>query len=236
MSQSLLHENIGDSVQVGYHAGEILKRIGRESELKLLWLELFGAYAYGDGPLSIEWRIVPYPQSLTGSMLLSAFERFAIAHEYAHHVEAHGKTDSIGVGVDPESRDQEIEADMFAIALCRYMEGRKKEPNVFLTSGAAPVLLFKCLDYVRCTKKIFAGGGAPPEESSDTHPKTVERILAFDSYVDGLSPQLVSGFQKLRQDFCSIVDAVWNKQRPLFTSMYDHGLRTEERSISWLPR
>lgn len=159
MSRSLLHKVIEGSVQVGYDSTEILKQIRLEPELKMLWLELFGAYAYGDGPLNVEWRIVPYPQSLTRAMLLSAFERFAIAHEYAHHVEEHGRMESVGVGGDPESHGDEIEADMFAIALCRYMERREKQPNVYLVSGAAPVLLLKCLDYVRRTRQIFAGGG-----------------------------------------------------------------------------
>jgi hypothetical protein len=235
MSLSLSHEDTGDSVQIDFDSSEVLKKIGREPELKLLWLELFGAYAYGDGPLNVEWRIAPYPQSLTRAMLLSGFERFAIAHEYAHHVEEHGKMESLGVGGDPESPGQEIEADMFATALCRYMERREKQPNVYLVSGAAPVLLLKCLDYVRRTRKIFAGREAGSDESSGTHPETNERILAFDSYVDGLSPQDVSRYQRLRQEFCSVVDAVWIKLRPLYIRMYESGLRREESPISWLP-
>jgi hypothetical protein len=82
-------------------------------------------------------------------MFLFGFETFAIAREYAHHIEEHGKMDSVGIGGDLESHDQEIKADMFATALCRYMERRKEHPNLLLVSGAARVLLLKCLDYVR---------------------------------------------------------------------------------------
>lgn len=235
MSLSLLHENTGDSVRIDSAPSEVLKRIGSDPELRRLWLELFGAYAYGDGPLNVEWRIVPYPQSLTRAMLLSGFEQFAIAHEYAHHVEEHGRVESIGVGGDPDSPAQEIEADMFATALCRYMERHEKQPNIFLVSGAAPVLLLKCLDYVRRTRKIFSGGEVDPDESSGTHPETNERILAFNSYVDGLSSQEASAFQRLRQEFCFIADAVWIKLRLLYISMYENGLRREDNPISWLP-
>ena len=143
--------------------------------------------------MNVRWQIVPYPQSLTRGLLLAAFERFAIAHEYGHHIEAHGELESVRVGGDPDAHDKEIKADIFAVALCRYMERRNKHPNVFLYSGAGPVLLLKCLDYVRRTRRIFASGEDVTIGSTNTHPETDERILAFESYDDAFSQQ-VEGF------------------------------------------
>ena len=236
MSMSLIHDSSPEFMHVRSDSSEILKKIGQDRELKMLWLELFGAYAYGDGPMNVRWQIVPHPQSLTRVLLLTAFERFAIAHEYGHHIEAHGEIESVGVGGDPGAHDKEIEADIFAVALCRYMERRNKHPNIFLYSGAAPVLLLKCLDYVRRTRRIFASGEDGPIGSTSTHPETDERILAFDSYDNEFSPQQRERFQQWRRDFCSIVDEVWNKLKPFYINMYKDGLRREERPISWLPR
>lgn len=233
MSMSLSHELVG-SVKVTYNAEDALKRIGVEPELKRLWLELFGAYAYGDGPLNIEMRVVPYPQSLTRALLLHGFEQFAIAHEYAHHVAEHGVAESISVGGNPESADQEIEADIFAVALCRYIETRKQYPNTFLVSGVAPVVLLKCLGYVRRTRRIFAGK-EDSQEASSTHPETEERVLAFDSYVDGVPPGLAAAFQQMRHDVCSIIDTVWNRLSPLYRLMYEDGLRVADSPVAWLP-
>jgi hypothetical protein len=178
--------------------------------------------------------IVPNPQSLTRVLLLQGFEQFAIAHEYAHHVAEHGMAESVRVGGDPESAEQEIEADIFAVALCRYIETRKQYPNTFLISGVAPVVLLKCLDYVRRTRRIFAGN-EHSREKLGTHPETEERVLAFDSYVDGVPPKLAAAFQQMRHDVCSIIDTVWNRLSPLYRLMYEDGLRVEDSSVAWLP-
>jgi hypothetical protein len=234
LSWSIPHQSVENSLKLDHQPAEVLKRIGSDTELKRLWLELFGAYAYGEGPLDVEMRIIPYPYSLTRALLLRAFELFAVAHEYAHHVAEHGAMESLGVGGDPDSSRKEIEADMFAIALCRYIEQEEKQPNLFVVSGAAPVVLLKCLDYVRRTRKIFAGRDSS-EEASSTHPETEERVLAFDSYVDGIPPGLAANFQQTRHDLCALIDAVWTRLRPLYVQMYEDGLRVEDNPVAWLP-
>jgi hypothetical protein len=234
MAMSLPHEVVEGSIKLSHVADEVLERIWSDTELKLLWLELFGAYAFGDGPMNVELRIIPYPHSITRMLLLRGFEQFAITHEYAHHVEAPGVKDSVGVGGDPDSPGQEIEADMFAIALCRYMEKGKEQPNIFLVSGAAPIVLLKCLDYVRRTRRIFAGKDAS-QETQSTHPETEERVSAFDFYDEGISPTQASAFQQMRHDVCSIIDSVWARLKPLYTRMYDDGLRMEDSPVAWLP-
>jgi hypothetical protein len=234
MAMSIPHESTGDAMKLDYNPDEVLKRIGSDVELKRLWLEVFGAYAYGDGPLNVELHIVPYPHSLTRILLLRGFELFAVAHEYAHHIAGHGVLESLGVGGDPGSANQEIEADMFAIALCRYMEQEIHQPNILLVSGSAPAVLLKCLDYVRRTRRIFAGS-EPAQEPSSTHPKTEERVVAIDSYVDGIPPEVASKFQEMRRDLCMIIDSVWARLRPLYIRMYDDGLRVEDNPVAWLP-
>jgi hypothetical protein len=234
VSQSIPHELVGDVVSLDSDPSMVMKRVAGDADLKRLWLELFGAYAYGGGPLDIEWRIVPHPHSLTRAMLLHAFELFAIAHEYGHHVTEDVAMDVLEVGGDPEALSKEFEADVFAFLLCRYIEREKNQPNVFLISGVAPVILLKCLDLVHRTRGIFAGREVL-EGVSNTHPETEERISAFDLYDDGTSPELANKFRQMRLNYCKIIDTIWTELRPLYVRMYENGLRVEESQATWLP-
>jgi hypothetical protein len=96
------------------------------------------------------------------------------------------------------------------------------------------VVLLKCLDLVRKTKGIFAGREFRAE-GSNTHPETEERILAFDSYIDGISPDLANNFRQMRQNYCAAIEAIWNKFKPMYARMHDDGLRLQDERSTWLP-
>ena len=154
-SWSIPHQSVENSLKLDHQPAEVLRRIGSDTELKRLWLELFGAYAYGEGPLDIEMRIIPYPYSLTRALLLRAFELFAVPHECASCGRAwsHGEPGESGVIRVVSQRSKRI----CLPSRCAGISNRKRSSQISSLYPERFRVLLKCLDYVRRTRKIFAG-------------------------------------------------------------------------------
>jgi hypothetical protein len=229
-SMSVLHEADDHEIRVSCNPKLVIAKIGASEDLKGYWTRLFGAYAFGSGPLDFEHRLVSFPASVTRIQLLQSMERFSVAHEYAHHIADHGRRDVLGAGKDPEAVGEEFEADLFALSLDRYI-GTNSNP--FSASGAAAVLLLKCLECVKRVRRIFLTGDdtTPPRIN---HPETVDRIAAFDGS-DELAPDHAKrSFKAMREDFAVIIDEIYKRLRPIYIEMHKQGLRPLD-STEWLP-
>jgi hypothetical protein len=226
ISLSLICEPDAGKFRICNEPKRIFAKIGSDTDLKRFWTEVIGGYAYGSGPLQVSQRTIPYPQSIVRGQLLRAMERFAIAHEYAHHIANHGKANEASVDGDPTSKRDEFHADIFALGLNRYMERNEQQPNFYAISGAGAVLLLKTLECVRKARQILSDGHETLP-SSGTHPETAARIRHLDTLDSSLPEEEQVAFRQTRDDFVEIVDCVWLKLREWYLWMYKDGLRPE---------
>jgi hypothetical protein len=134
-------------------------------------------------------------------------ERFAIAHEYAHHVADHGKRESASTEADELGKSEEYEADFFAMRICRYLESKENVRNFHLASGTGAALLLKCLECVRRARQVLICGD--DVIASQNHPETSARILAFDSIDRFSSEPNYPLYKHARESLSAVVDRLW---------------------------
>jgi hypothetical protein len=221
---SLPHEADGGGLKISFSPELVLAKIESSTDLRDYWEKVIGDYALGSGPLSGGQQPVPYPASHTRMQLLFSMERFSLAHEYGHHVGQHGRRAAIGVDGDADAFGQEFEADLFALSIERYIGMRDTPPNTFSASGAAAVLLLKCHDCIRHVRQILLTG-EDAIHSDGVHPETSERIAAFDA-LDFQFPDRERGhLREMRKSCGAIVDEMYRRLKPAFTTMHKQGLR-----------
>ena len=131
IAMSLPHKPAGNSFRIFFDVDSVFARINANEDLKRKWTELIGAYAFGSGPTIVPSQRISGPPALTRIQLLAAMERFAIAHEYAHHVADHGKRETASAEEDELGKSEESEADFFAVRICRYLEAKETVRNSF---------------------------------------------------------------------------------------------------------
>jgi len=226
IAQSLIHERKGELIGICIEPGRVYEFVGSDVELKRFWVEVIGAYAFGSGPLNVAPRFVAKPASFTRIQILRSMELFALTHEYAHHIGRHGKSQSAEAGGNPDAKNEELAADMLAIALTRHIGAKDQPQNLFAMSGAGAVILLKCLECVRRTRQIFRNG-VENVELSATHPSVSERIAAFEKLDQSPSEVENTVYKQMRNDFSEIIDSFWVKLRPFFVTMHQDGLRPE---------
>jgi hypothetical protein len=203
---------------------DVYAKVGADADLKMHWTEVIGGYGYGSGPLNVTHRVVPLPASVIRQQLLWAMERFAVAHEYAHHIGAHGRREFVAKGADTESVNEEHEADLFAFRLTQIMGADDK--NIWAVSGAGPVVLLKSLHCIRQARQVLSTGldTLPP---SSTHPPISERLESFEQLDFTVREDQRTSFRKLRRNVATIIDLLWPKLLNYLLMMREHGLRPE---------
>jgi hypothetical protein len=222
---SLPHERDGDRLMVSFAPGPVLARIDSDTKLRRYWGKVIADYACGSGPLSVGNRLVPEPASFTRMQILFSMERFALAHEYGHHVGQHGSLMAAEAGSKAGHLAQEFEADLFALSIDRYVGMRDPRPNPFAASGAAAVLLLKSHDCVRRVRQILRAGN-DEIQSDGVHPDTADRIAAFDSLDEQFSEPQRSNLRKMRNDCAEIVEEMYARLKPSFLEKHKRGLRS----------
>jgi hypothetical protein len=156
--------------------------------------------------------------------ILFSMERFSLAHEYGHHIGQHGRAGAAGTNGEMDAIGQEFEADLFALAIDRYVGLREERPNSFSGSGAAAVLLLKCHECIRRVRQIFITG-EDKLQSDGVHPPTAARIAAFDK-LDYLLPEpMRSNMRKMRGDCAEIVEQMYVMLKPIYIGMHEQGVR-----------
>jgi hypothetical protein len=109
-----------------------------------------------------------------------AMELFALAHEYGHHRLLHGRA----VVDETQTKEEEFEADMFALKACERVERAERYlwiaacelPNPYLSTGAGGVLLLGSLEMFRQVKnKLFEN------RRFDSHPSYAQRTSKIKS-------------------------------------------------------
>ena len=223
-ARSLIYKSDGKSFSVD--PSEVYAKIGGDPELKQHWTEVIGGYGYGSGPLNVTHRVVPFPASVVRQQVLWAMERFAVAHEYAHHIAAHGRREFAAKGVDEQGFSEEHEADFFAFRLTQFLGANDTAENIWAVSGAGAVLLLKCLECLRKAKQVLLSG-QDTLPISPTHPTTSDRIESFE-HLDFTVPEVHrTPFRNLRRNVIALIDSIWPKLRNYILMMYEDGLRPE---------
>lgn len=222
IARSLPHKPAAKGFHVFFDVESVFEHINANEDLKRQWTELIGAYALGSGPTIVPSLPISGGPALTRIQLLAAMERFAIAHEYAHHIADHGKRDTASAQEDKVGKSKEYEADFFAIRICRYLEAKGQARNFHLASGTAATLLLKCLECVRRARQILIQGD--DVIASENHPETSARILALDSIDEFLSEPNYELFKRARDSLSAVVDRLWAALRPLYVQMHTSGV------------
>jgi len=224
IAMSLPHKPAHNGFHVLFDVDDVFEHINATSDLKRKWTELIGAYAFGSGPTIVPSPPISGAPALTRIQLLAAMERFAIAHEYAHHIADDGKRDVVSAQPDELGKIEEHGADFFAVRICRYLDAKVAVRNFHLMSGTGAVLLLKCLECVRRARQILLQGD-DVASAPQNHPETSARILAFDLIDEFLSEPNYEVFRRARNRFSMIIDRLWNGLRPLYLKMHESGLR-----------
>lgn len=223
IATSLPHESVGTSFRIRFDVDSVFAHINSGKDLKRRWTELIGAYAFGAGPTIVPSQEISGAPALTRIQLLAAMERFAIAHEYAHHVADHGKRETVSAEGDDLGKSEEYQADFFSVRVCRYLESKEAARNFHLASGTGAVLLLKCLECVRRARRVLEHGD--DVVASDNHPETSARIRAFDSIDEFLSDPNQKMYKHARDSLASVIDRLWTGLKPLYEQMHKSGLR-----------
>ncbi len=163
------------------------------------WFMAFVSFAATGTQMLAPFKPAQKHEAILFEQIARAMELFAIAHEYGHHHNAHGRN----ANTNPVAH--EFEADQFALRILYEIE---KKPfiaiNPYISSGAGGVILLRSLDILRLVSERLLG-----EKLADrgTHPPPSDRIEKFES-VAVLKPQEYAALLSFRLAATRILDCV----------------------------
>lgn len=159
------------------------------------WFSIFMSYAITGTNVRVPFAPAKRHELALSEQVARSMELFAVAHEYGHHHFAHGKC------IDNASKDDEYEADNFALEICYEIERSSLAyQNPYLASGAGGILLLFALDILRRFENVIDANSATTHR---THPCSAERISK-------LRPLVILDFkqQKSLNSFCCVTERI----------------------------
>ena len=141
-------------------------------DLLRYWMSIYFSFAASGTHIGVPYRPSTKEEIILMEQVARAMEIFSIAHEFSHHHLDHGRS------VETDPRQEELEADQFALKICYEVDKRPTMiENPYLMAGAGGVVILMALDTL---SEIEAVLGKHAQEM-DTHPTVGERLERSDS-------------------------------------------------------
>jgi hypothetical protein len=234
LSRSLVEDTAQSSIS--NDPARVSAKLEGRPDLVTGWFDIvFHMATYGwQTPVPVEIPTSP-TERIGRFLLLRAVERFALAHEFGHHVYRHGI--SVSSEDDGDPMKDEYEADLFGrIISIELGFNADSIPNPYCVSGAGGVVILGALDLVRrATSVLESGTDSPPPRRR--HPPYEERVAALQKADNLLSPDWEEASVDMRRSFHQIIEILWERLLPLFVEAHDQGARPykDANPSGWLP-
>jgi hypothetical protein len=139
------------------------------------WTDILISFALTGSSLGVPVISVRKEVAELKDSIVDAMEIFAVAHEYSHHLQRHGRLleASVSDGPDRRARGEEFEADSIAIMIGQLVTGFKPAENLVMISGAGMVVMLSALDLLAKAKQIF---GKRDHLDDGSHPSAADRF------------------------------------------------------------
>jgi hypothetical protein len=181
---------------------EARRTIMRNRDIVSYWLQIYVSFFATGTQALVPFRPARKDELILFEQVARAMEIFAIAHEYGHNHLGHGRQ------LDGDPKQEEFQADQFALQICYKVEERPLiSNNPYLASGAGGVVLLMALRTLRAFGESISGNKLSP---SVTHPSVQERLTRLDS-VAVLKPGefvALKGFRIASERIMTAVDGV----------------------------
>lgn len=231
-------ESLGDfeplKIAISASASEVAQV--RDKELLDDWIDFFARRAVDPllSPPGREYVLAPELHALQ-SDLLQAMELFVVAHEYAHHIEDHGRLNELGAnGPNMDvMRNDELHADAIAIMICQELSRSAERSNLFLGSSAGALAIILVLELLRWATNIVDTGSAIGS-ARDTHPELDVRIQNIVESTKRIQGD-VEESKFLRLGALQTIQHFWRAARSSLDDMHDDGVRSVRKTEQWLP-
>lgn len=226
--RSLIVTDEGERLAMSTNADAMLQRVQADEHLLAYWKAFFAFFVTLDTTLS---RVEPMPHETRGVHvdLLLAIELFVLAHEYAHHIRAHGRVGEAGSHTTNQlDALNEFEADGLAMLICRYLGAYSKPQNFLCVAGVGAVVVLSAMEGIYTGRSIVRDG-KEERQLSESHPP-LEYRLDFLSKMDNLvHPGNIEAVHHIFNTFRTFMRGLFELVKPELWRLREAGytIRTE---------
>ncbi len=186
------------------------------------WVDILLSYALTGTNIMVERAVLSGGDAALKDSIVDAMEIFAVAHEYSHHLQRHGRLleASSEAGADRPARGEEFEADSIAIMIGQMVTGFSPAENLVMISGAGMAILLSALDLLAKTRAILA---LDDLRARNTHPTPQDRLAMIDRQPHLWGADAVS-LSRYRATYVRILGAISDEVFPFI----EHLASTDE--------